>query len=233
MRSLSSFLVLVAACGGGSVLDPGAGDDPGGGTNTLFVNGDVSAHPRITNARSDVDFDTSISVRVMLNQQAVTGGTVTVTSSSGEFPLAYRPQENRWEGTIAGYDEVYILDVESGADKVTGVRVDGPDLHYFEKPIAGATVDSRMPLDVAWNADQTADSASIDAEEIDTIGIPDTGKYVLAAGALKSDKDTARTNRVRLTRANRVTPKGAVGGSEVSVEVENSIEVVAMPNPGA
>ena len=191
----------------------------------------MTAHPRINNARNDVDFDTSISVRVMLNQQAVTGGTVIVTSNSGEFPLTYRPSENRWEGTISGYDEVYILDVESGPDKVTGVRVDGPDLHYFKKPTAGATVDSRMPLDISWGSDQTADSASIDADEIDKIGIPDTGTYLLAAGALKADRDQARTNRIRLNRSNRVTPKGAVGGSELSVEVENSIEVVAMPIP--
>jgi hypothetical protein len=225
------FVIALAACGGSSSLDPGAGDDPGGGTNTLFVNGEITARPRLTNALKDTDFDTEVSIRVMLGQQDVTGGSVTVTTSSGEFPLTYRTDDDRWRATLSGYDEVYVLDIESGADTVTGVRVDGPDLHHFTKPTAGATVDATMPLDIAWASDVEADSAWIDAEEIENLAIPDTGKYVLASGALKADKDQARTNRLRLSRADRVTPSGAVGGSELTVEISNSIEVVASPNP--
>lgn len=225
------MFAFLAACGGGSVLDPGAGSDPGGGTSTLFVDGNVSARPRLTNGQSAIDFDTTFSVRVMLGQQAVTGGSVKVTSNSGDFLLTYRPQENRWEGIASGYDEVYILDVESGADKVTDVRVDGPDIHVIKKPTTGATVDSTLPLEVTWASDNTADSAWIDAEEIDDIAIPDSGKYMLAGGALKAEKDQARVNRVRVGRSNRVVPSGATGGSEMTVEIENSIEVVAQPNP--
>lgn len=95
----------------------------------------------------------------------------------------------RWVGTAAGYDEVYVLDVRSGDDSVEGVRVDGPDIHVFTAPTAGLTVDSTMPLRVMWDADQTADSASIDTEELDRVSISDTGDYTLAAGALKAERD--------------------------------------------
>jgi hypothetical protein len=231
----SSIMALLgfAACGG-SDLDPGAGNDPGQGTSTLTIDGNVSAQARLTNARTAGDYDTDLSVHVQLNGQPVTTGTVTVTSAGGTIALTYNPNSgnnDRWEGTAAGYDEVYILDVVSGPDKVTGVRVDGPDIHVFDKPIAGATVDSTVALPVAWTCDDTADSASIRAEQIDSVSIPDTGSYSLAAGALKAEKDQAHTNTVRLTRTNRVTPKGAAGGSVLSVSVQNEIEVVAQPNP--
>ena len=225
-------IVAAVGCGGtGSDLEPGSGDDPGSGTSTLTVDGVMTAKPRLVNARNSGDFETSLSVRVMLGLQAVTGGRVTVTSSSGTVALIYRPDENRWQGTSAGYDEVYVLDIESGADAVTGVRVDGPDLHFFTAPMIGATVDSTLPLEVKWDSDETADSTSIDTEEIDRFAIPDTGAYVLAAGTLRAESDQTRVNGIELVRANRVTPAGAAGGSEMVVAIENHIEVVVQPNP--
>ena len=225
------MLVFTVACGGSSVLDPGSGNNPGSGTSTLTVDGDVTAHPRIQNARNASDFETSLSVRVMLGTQAVTGGTVMVESSSGKVSLIYRPDDNRWVGTAPGYDEVYILDVESGADKVNDVRVDGPDVHFFTKPTAGATVDSTMPLEIQWDSGDEAPSAWIDAEQLDTLAIADTGKYTLAGSALKAEPDKARVNTIELGRAERVTPSGAVGGSELRVTVENRIDVVVQANP--
>jgi hypothetical protein len=233
MKQCFVLLVSIAAAGacGGNDLDPGAGNNPGEGTSTLLVDGNVTARPRLVNARERGEFDTEISVRVSLNQLPVTVGTVEVTSASGTVPLAFNAGEGRWVGTAAGYDEVYVLDVRSGDDFVEGVRVDGPDIHVFTAPTAGLTVDSTMPLRVTWDADQTADSAAIDTEELERISIPDTGDYTLAAGALKAEKDRARENSIELSRTNRVTPAGAVGGSELSVRIENRISVVAQPNP--
>lgn len=229
---LVSLAAGASACGG-SDLDPGAGDDPGHGTSTLLVNGDINARPRLTNAREPGDFDTELSVRVMLNQLPLTAGTVTVTSASGKFPLAYSPDPGRWEGTAAGYDEVYVLDVvsDTGADSVEGVRIDGPDIHVFTAPTAGATVDSTMPLRLTWDSDQTADSASVDTDQLERVAIPDTGEYMLSGGALKAEKDKAIENSIELSRTNRVTPAGALGGSDLSVRIENRITVIAQPNP--
>jgi len=237
MKRYIVLLVSLAAGGagacGGSDLDPGAGDDPGHGTSTLLVNGDISARPRLSNAREPGDFETELSVRVMLNQQPLTTGTVTVTSASGNFPLTYHADPGRWEGPAAGYDQVYVLDVvsESGTDSLEGVRVDGPDIHVFTAPTAGATVDSTMPLRLTWDSDQTADSASVDTEQLERVAIPDTGEYMLAPGALKAERDKALENSIELSRTNRVTPAGALGGSDFSVRIENRITVIAQPNP--
>lgn len=227
-----SAIGLFAACGSsGSDLDPGAGDSPGTGTNTLFVAGSVNAEPRLTNARSAGDFATEFSIDIRLAGIGITAGTVTVTGNSGEFPLTYVGDNGRWEGRGLGYDEVYILDVVSGEHEVTGVRVDGPDFHTFAEPLAGATVDSTMPLKVTWDSEETADSTAIRADKIDWVSIPDTGLYMLAGGALEADASQATVNDLRLERTNRVIPAGAVAGSEFSVRIENRIEIVAQPNP--
>lgn len=226
------LLAALAACGGSaSDFDPGAGEDPGTGTSTLAVNGDATARPRIPNATTADDFDTHMSIRVRLNNADVTTGTVTLTSARGTTTLTYRGEDNEWDATIPGYDEVYVLDVISGDDRVEGVRVDGPDIHTFSAPLAGATVDSTQPLLITWEAEDEAAVATIDAEELDRLTIPDTRTYSLAAGALKADSDEPRENTIELERTNRVSPAGAVAGSELRVSVENSITVVAAPDP--
>lgn len=232
LRSSSLLVTLsLAACGGDDPLAPGAGDDPGDGTSTLQVNGSVQAEPRLANARAAADFSTEFSVRILLNGAPVTTGEVYVTSRSGEVPLAYVGDNGTWEGRAAGYDEVYLLDVISGADEVRNVRVDGPDLHTFVKPTAGQTVDSTQPLEVTWDAGEKADTTAIRADAIDWVSIDDSHAYMLAGGALQANSSEATTNEVELRRTNRVIPAGAIAGSEFSVRVENVIEVVAQPNP--
>jgi hypothetical protein len=217
------------------VLDPGSGNDPGTGTATLVVTGGASARARLTNAQTPGDFDTDFSVRITLNGQTITTGTVTMTSTSGKLPLVFNlvgtGNGSRWEGTAPTYDEVYVLDVDNGADNVHGVRVDGPDIHWFTAPTAGATVDSTMPLPVTWDRASASSSASIHAENLNDVAITDTGSYSLAPGALKAEKDRTRVNTVQLTRTNRVTPAGAAAGSELAVSIENDIDVVAQANP--
>jgi hypothetical protein len=231
----SNLLFALVACGGtGSEFDPGAGNDPGTGTSTLTITGSARAEARVSNALDPSQFSTDLSVRVELNGIAVSTGTVTVRSSSGMIALVFNPNNGnggRWEGSAAGYDEVYLFDVESGADNVKGVRVDGPDIHTFTKPTAGATLDSTIENPVEWDRSDKADSATIRTEVIDSLAIPDTGKYALAAGGLKAEKDKVKENSIRITRTNRVTPSGAAGGSEVSVSVDNSIQVLAAANP--
>jgi hypothetical protein len=229
----STVLVLGLAACGGSDLDPGAGNDPGTGTGTLAIEGSVRASPRgdLANARTSAEFETEFSIRVSLNTQTVTTGTVTITSASGQVPLTFDGGNNRWTGQLSSYDEVYVLDIESGPDTVSGVRVDGPDIHVFSAPTAGAIVDATMPLTVNWSRDDRADSAEIDVQNVDSLSIPDSGSYDLAAGAFTPDSAEARTHRLRLTRTNRVVPAGTVAGSIWSVAIQNEIEVVTPAQP--
>ncbi|TMQ06044.1 MAG: hypothetical protein E6J90_47365 [Deltaproteobacteria bacterium] len=173
-----------------------------------MVNGNANAQPNVPNATQPSDFVTDFGVQMTLNNVVITTGTVTLTSSSGAVMLTFHPNQGGggvWEGTGPGYDEVYQLDVISGPDTVRGVRVDGPD----------------AVLRVG------------DGRGGDGITIADTGSYMMASASLSSSKDRAQTNTIRLTRTNRVTPVGAAGGSQLSVSIVNSIDVVAQINPNA
>jgi hypothetical protein len=228
----SAFTILVG-CGGDGAFGPGAGNDPGGGTGTLLVSGDVEAGPAFDNAQDELDFTTSFRIRVERGGAPVTTGTVTVESIAGAVDLVFDPSDEggRWRGVQSGYYEVYRLDVASGEDAVEGVRVDGPDIHWFDAPLAGASVDASLPLDIEWDRGDEAESASLETEQIDRVGIADTGAYTLAVGSLRSKAAETETERIDLRRSARVVPAGGIGGSELSVQIENRIDVVVAPCP--
>lgn len=230
MKMFFASILFLTACSS-DPLDPGAGDNLGNGTKTLLVEGHANAEPQVANAKAETDFNTEFSVRVSLNGVDVTTGTVTISSRFATTPLTWRDGEQRWQGTAANYDEVYELDVESGADKVTGVVVDGPDIHAFTAPMAGATLDSTIENPVKWDRDEHADITTFDAEEIDRLTIDDTGTYMMGIGMLKAEKDQVRENRLEIRRTNHVVPAGAVAGSDFAVSVTNRIDVLAAPNP--
>jgi len=233
MRYFVISTLLVGACGG-TDLGPGAGNDVGDGTQTLVVNGSANANAELTNARNPADFNTEFNVRISLGGQPVTTGTVTITSSTGSIELAFQDAGNntgRWRGTAPGYDQVYVLDVVSGEDNVVGVRVDGPDVHVFDEPVAGSTVDSTMPLDIKWSRSDEAASASVETDGLDPLAIVDSGTHTLPPGTLRTEQDKPRENTIRITRTNRVTPQGAAGGSEWSVSIRNDIQVLAAAVP--
>lgn len=224
----ASFSLLLIACGG-DPLDPGAGDDPGAGTNTLFVEGRATAEPRIVNARSESDFETDVEIRIRLNDQDVTSGTVSLTSRYASVDLTF--DQDRWVGVASGYDEVYQLDIVSGTNEVTGVIVDGPDLHLITGPTAGASLDSTIANALSWDREEEADITTFKTDKIDRVTISDTGTYSIAPGSLDADQDQSKTNTLELRRTNRVVPAGAIGGSDFAVSIEQRLEVVALPNP--
>jgi len=229
---LASCLAFAsAACGSDDPLAPGAGDNQGNGTSTLFVSGRASAEPRTPNTQVETDFTTDFSVEVRLNDAPVTTGTVTVSSRFGTTNLTFQADNNRWEGSAPDYDEVYALDVISGADEVRNVIVDGPDIHHITSPTAGASLDSAIANDLKWDRDEPADVITFRTDKIDRITITDTGTYSMGPGTLKAEKDKSVENSLELRRTNHTVPRGAVAGSEFSVTIENSLDVLAQPNP--
>jgi hypothetical protein len=233
MKPIFASILLFAACSS-DPLDPGAGSDPGTGTSTLFVQGRASAEPRLANARLETDFTTDFEISISLNNNPVTTGTVTVTSRFGQTPLTWdnnSGNNGQWVGTMASYDEVYRFDVVAGADELRGVIVDGPDLHVFSEPMQGATVDSTVATPVRWSRDDSAEVTTFRTDQIDRINISDSGEYMLGVGGLRAERDRARENEIEVRRTNRVTPSGALGGSELAVTIRNELTVLAAPNP--
>ncbi len=234
MNRLACLVLAFAACGGtdsGPDTTPDApdttqGDDPGTGTNTLLVDGSVNAEPTIQNAADPTSFRSDFTVRVTRAGVDVTDGTVQVTSASGVVNLLFDTTTMRWRGAQAGYFEVYRIDVTNGADNVTGARVDGPDIHTITAPVAGATVDSTMPLPIAWSRVESADTITVQTREINPIMTVDTGTYSLATGTLRSKPDQAENEQIQIVRSSVLAPAGAVVGSSWRVRIRNSVNVV-------
>jgi hypothetical protein len=210
---LSCSGTLVSACGSGGDLDPGAGDDPGSGSLTLLVDAEISARPLLANASK------------------LTIGSVVVESAAGAVVLTYGGDGDRWNGAQAGYSEVYRLSVMSAGDVVDNVQVDGPSLHWFTAPILGATVNTQLPVTVAWSRDGSAESAQLDTDKLDGLTISDTGSFEIPVGGFKSKRDGVEQEYIRLTRSSRITPSGALVGSQMRVEIRNQIEVLVAPSP--
>jgi hypothetical protein len=228
-QSLCLGLIFFVACGGSS----GGSDSAGSGTSTLRVNGSAIARPRISNAHAASDFDSDFSVDVQLAGATISTGSVTLTGGGAPIALTFTATNGgHWEGAASGYDQSYQLDVKSGADEVSGVVVEGPDIHVITSPTAGASLDSTLPFTTTWDRASAADTARVQAGDGgNAIDVPDTGTYAVTAGTLHADKGQARTNTLRITRTNRISPAGAVTGSELTVGVVNELDVVAAPCP--
>lgn len=232
ITSLALLSVPLIACSS-DPLEPGSGDQAGAGTKTLVIEGSANAEPKVSNAKIATDFGTDFSVRISLNGTPVTtGAEVTIQSLNSKFTLTFNSNGNgRWEGSAPSYDESYRLDVVSGNDKVTGVIVDGPDIHQITAPAPGASLDSTLPIDVKWDRGDTADICTLDVGHIDRLTIPDNGKYTLPANSLDAEKDKTKENQITIRRSNHVTPAGATGDSTFTVSVSNNIDVLALANP--
>lgn len=189
------------------------------------------ATPVVPNAKDPGDFLTSFRVRLERGGIPVTTGLVSLESSQGVVMLTYSGEGNRWVGSQNGYSEVYRLAAKADADYVDGVRVDGPSVHTFTAPLPGATVDTQLPVTVTWTKSGTAETARIDTDKLDELVIPDSGSYAIPAGGFKSKSGEVEQERIRLDRSQRVTPLGAVAGSELRVTVRNEISVVVAAAP--
>ncbi len=198
---------------------------------TLHLDADLDARPLLPNAAKPADYTTQFTVRVDKGGTPVTTGTVSVESSAGEVALTYSGEENRWTGVQNGYFEVYRINVTSGDDSLDGVRVDGPSVFWFTSPTPGATVDTTAPVRVTWSRDDEAEVTRLDTDQLDELAIPDTGTYDIAAGGFKSKRDDVEQERIRMTRAARVTPAGALPSSEMRVSIRNEISVVVAAVP--
>lgn len=224
-----AIALCAAACGGGE-LAPGAGDDPGSGTATLAIDGTAYASPRRAGATARSEFDTAFTVHVSAGDQPITTGAVTVTSATGKVSLTF-VDDIGWSATAPGYDQVYVLDVVRGGDRLDGARVDGPDIHAIARPAEGAGIDATLPLLVEWRREVPADAAALWFDRGAPTIVPDAGSYTLPGRTLRADKMKSADHALHVLRINAVSPAGAAAGSTWRVAIENTVDVVTPPLP--
>jgi hypothetical protein len=231
-RVASIVVLFLVACSHGA-LEPGAGNDPGVRTGSLIAGGNVIARPLHANVREPTELTSTFQVVVTDGTGIVRTGSVTVTSATGTFPLAFfQPPDSAigyWTGTAPSYDEVYALDVVVDAGMLRGVRVDGPDIHVFTEPEEGAVVDATMPLTLAWERDEEAEMAMMQIDSTIRLNLPDAGDYSISPELLAIANENGLTQHtLRIGRSNRVM---LATGTVWSATVVNEIDVVKATPP--
>lgn len=224
MRSLALLVLALAGCS--DSLQPGVGDDPGSGTGTLRIMAIVGGS---SNGESE---SASFLVYVYRDSVPVTDCRVTITSRSGSHVLGSDIRfPGKWSMIAEGYDQVYVLDVEAGADKVHDVRVDGPIIGVFTAPAESTTIDPAAPLEIQWEPSVVDSTSLVINPQGGAFGpIDDSGSYTIPANTLVSNP--AGSHAIGLIRANTVTPEGAAADSMMMVMTDAYLHVCDRPATG-
>lgn len=212
-----TLVAALTACG------PGNGNSAGSGSNTLRIDGEVSASETTNNGAMPSDFSAEFSVRVSKSGAAVTGATVTVRSSCGEVALTDAMGDGNYTGTQPSYCQTYSLDVTSGSDRVAGVTVAGPAIHQISTPTERQNVNPRQALPVRWSP-TGASTVTLDSRDYSASLTADNGVSEIPANRLRSAMGTVINERVRVKRSNAIRPAGAVDGSTFTVSIRNQVE---------
>jgi len=205
----------------------GDGNSAGQGDGTLYIEASVTAKPVVMNTTDASLFDVSFRVFAKSTVGGDWSGAVTISSNSGEVPLAF--DGATWVGTVSGYEQVYQLDIDSDVGYVHGVRLEGPDIHRITTPSIGGTLHGSNDS-VAWERGIAASEVTLTSATGDYVYIPvDVGVTVDNGLAIGVDPN----NTLTVTRTNRIEPAGAGGfngaSSQFSVNVSNSVDVLLVP----
>jgi len=218
-RSLLASTLLLGACT--------ADDDPGTGSETLYVRATVTAVSELPDERDPGRYISQYRATVWgVDQRELAIESVTVTSAAGSVDLLWSP-DGGWWGEQYGYQQTYTLDIDAGDDYLSGARLVGPDLHTIESPAQDGTVSGREDLNVTWAHDQIADHAQVSTLNLTATGIEDTGEFVVPLQMLNVEQGSY--DRVHVRRGNMLRPAGAAPDSTFSVDVESHVTFAIAP----
>jgi len=212
MRTLGASLAAIClfACGG-----DGVGSDPGGGTGTLLVRGDVDVN------REGAD----LRVRVERNGQDVDDAIVTITSDAGEVTLPLAGGGDYRAGQ-AGWNDWYDLEVRAGDDWLDG-GIETPDVPAITEPSSDSALDPHQVdggmVRVAWSG-EGAMTVRVRVGDFEDGG-DDTGELMVPATAF-----TDGEMEVSVERTNSTDLAGGAPGSHLSAHSDADARIL-VTNP--
>ncbi len=204
--------LFLAACG-----SDGIGNDTGGGSGTLLVNGTVEHN----------DGRAEFRVRVQLGGADVPNAGVTMESELGEVILVWDGND-RYRGEQFGWAEGYRLQVAIGEDHNLSGSVDAPGFAALVSP------DPQVPFDphlaengvvrVSWDGER-AMAVRVRTHSFDWGPFPDEGEVLVPATYFDEDQQD-----IEIDRENQVSLAGGLPGSTLSAQMDTDTRVTLI-NP--
>lgn len=218
MKRLATCLFAIAtlsACGG---------NNPGGGSGTLFVS-----------ARFATDGSpSSTSARVTIREAGPSGAIVkdaTVSVSGSKAPKTNVPfvdMNNEYRADQFAWDDVIRLEVTRGTDRLEA-SVGSPGTTQITSPTTDATVRQANGLTISWRDSNTQPANTVrvrlNRAMVDVTLADDKFEYSVPFDKLVVADD----ENVYLERSNEVAPAGGTAGSAMSVTTYHSIRFKVEP----
>jgi len=222
MKRILTLAAAAAALACGSTSSNNAAtsrNNPGAGSSTLLVQGDINAS--ITNGAPLTTFN--VTVRDGAGN-TVGGATVTVLNSSvpgGVVNLVQAiPGIGQYTNSLASFPTGdFQLNVVKGSDSVQGVVVGGPGMATINAPVLNSTVTANTDLPVSWTTPAVAKQVTVSTRDMSFTG-PDLGAYTIVAG----QNPPRAGQRVRVDRFNEVDAAGGLVSSRLSVMYRAAID---------
>jgi hypothetical protein len=211
-------LALAIGCGGNSPAT--SHNNPGTGSSTLKVTGDIDGS--ISNGSPLTAFEVSVKDGAGNNVSGATVGIGNASLTNGAIVLVETTAgSGKYTNSVAQFPAGdFALSVTHPIGNVQGVVVGGPGMHAINAPAVNSTVTANQPLPVSWTTPTQAKQATLWTRDLSTMSAPDTGAFTIAA----AQNPPNASQRLFVERFNEVDMAGGLAGSRLRVTFTASID---------
>ena len=203
---LTALAAAALACGGSSSGSAISHNNPGTGSSTLLVTGDIIGS--ISNGSPTASFTVNVNdgtgarvsgATVVISNSGLTGGALTLTETG--------TGSGRYTATFAGFPNGdFQLSVTKGTDAISA-------------PAASATVPANTDLQVSWTTPAQAKQATVSTTNLSAVSMADDGSFTIVAAS-----NPARASQtLTLVRNNEVDLAGGLLGSRLRVSFTSTV----------
>lgn len=227
MKRILVLAVAAAAVACGSTGSNNAAvsrNNPGTGSNTLQVNGDITAAMAGVTPAPQTTFDVTVQDGAGNN---VSGATVTILNASVPDGVVNLPEtatgSGRYRATVASFPTGdFQMNVVKGTDSVQGVVVGGVGMQTINAPAAAASITHGTDVAVSWTTPVVAKQVTVQTKDLAPVSGPDLGSFTIAAA-----QNPIRASQVlTITRQNEVGAAGGLAGSGLTVSYKATVAYV-------
>lgn len=196
--------------------------NPGTGSNTLLVQGEVEGED---SGPGSYITRMAVTVRDSLGLAVVNASVSIVTPAHGTISLIHNTTNpGTYEASLNDYNPgLYTLNVIRGSDNLLDVREIGPDIHNITFPTSSDTLAADSAFNLVWTRSSKADTAEIETKDFGPALTSDDGLFTVPPSLFPRNDQ-----RIRVRRANEINAAGGLNSSYLKVSIRKSVEPIVV-----